>query len=50
MFPVTDVALPDNFKSIPTTDNVIKISDEQIKDLIENLDKYKNELVEILKK
>ncbi|MDR3258158.1 MAG: thiamine ABC transporter substrate-binding protein [Fusobacteriaceae bacterium] len=50
MFPVTDIVLPDSFKSIPTTDNVIKLSDNQIQDLIKNLDKYKNELVEILKK
>lgn len=50
MFPVTEVAMPEGFDSVPTTENMVKLSDEQIKDLVENLDKYKAELVELLKK
>lgn len=50
MFPVTKVAMPEGFDSVPTTENMVKLSDEQIKDLVENLDKYKAELVELLKK
>lgn len=50
MFPVTETALTEEFKFVPTTENTVKLSNEQIKDLVNNLDKYKSELIEILKK
>ena len=50
MFPVTETALTEEFKFVPTTENTVKLSNEQIKDLVNNLDKYKAELIEILKK
>lgn len=50
MFPVTEIEMPEGFNSVPTTENTVQLSPEQIKDLMENLDKYKGELVELLKK
>lgn len=49
MFPVTNIKLDENFKNVPTTDKTVKLSKEQINDLIDNLDNYKKELIDILK-
>ena len=50
MFPVIETPLTEEFKFVPTTENTVKLSDEQVKDLVNNLDRYKSELIEILKK
>lgn len=50
MFPVTNVEVSEGFKNVPTTDKSVKLTKEQIEDLIENLDSYKTQLIEILKK
>ena len=50
MFPVTKGEMPEGFEVVPTTDKTVKLSKEQVEDLVNNLDKYKKELVDILKK
>lgn len=50
MFPVTDIEVAEGFKNVPTTENTVKLSREQIDKLIENLDSYKTQLIELLKK
>ena len=50
MFPVIETPLTEEFKFVPTTEKTVKLSDEQVKDLVNNLDRYKSELIEILKK
>ena len=50
MFPVIETSLTEEFKFVPVTEKTVKLSDEQVKDLVKNLDKYKSELIEILKK
>ena len=49
MFPVTGIDLGEDFKSVPLPSKAVKIDDKHSEDLIENLDKYKNRLAEILK-
>lgn len=50
MFPVTDVEINEGFKNVPTTDKTVKLTKEQIENLIENLDSYKTQLIDLLKK
>ncbi|CAK7028681.1 thiamine ABC transporter substrate-binding protein [Fusobacterium varium] len=50
MFPVTEISLTEEFKFVPVAEKTVKLSDEQVKDLVKNLDIYKSELIEILKK
>lgn len=50
MFPVTDVKISEGFSKVPTTDKTVKLTKEQIDDLIKNLDQYKTQLVELLKR
>lgn len=50
MFPVTNIEVSEGFKNVPTTDKTVKLTKEQIEDLIENLDIYKTQLIDILKK
>lgn len=50
MFPVTEISLTEEFKFVPIAEKTVKLSDEQVKDLVKNLDIYKSELIEILKK
>lgn len=50
MFPVTDVEVSDGFKNIPTPTKSVKLTKEQIDNLIENLDSYKTQLINELKK
>lgn len=50
MFPVTNIEVSEGFKNVPTTDKTIKLTKEQIEDLIENLDSYKTQMIEVLKK
>lgn len=49
MFPVTNIEVSEGFKNVPTTDKTVKLTKEQIEDLIENLDSYKTQLIEVLK-
>lgn len=50
MFPVTNIEVSEGFKNVPTTDKTVKLTKEQIEDLIENLDSYKTQMIEVLKK
>ena len=50
MFPVTNIEVSEGFKNVPTTDKTVKLTKEQIEDLIENLDSYKIQMIEVLKK
>lgn len=50
MFPVTNIEVSEGFKNVPTTDKIVKLTKEQIEDLIENLDSYKTQMIEVLKK
>ena len=50
MFPVTNVKLTQDFSRVPVPEKSVKMSKEQINILIENLDNYKAQLVEFLKK
>lgn len=50
MFPVTNIEVNEGFKNVPTTDKTVKLTKEQIDNLIENLDSYKTQLIEVLKK
>ncbi len=50
MFPVTNIEVSEGFKNVPTTDKTVKPTKEQIEDLIENLDSYKTQMIEVLKK
>lgn len=50
MFPVTNIEVSEGFKNVPTTDKTVKLTKEQIEDLIENLDSYKTLMIEVLKK
>lgn len=50
MFPVTNIEVSEGFKNVPTTDKNVKLTKEQIEDLIENLDSYKTQMIEVLKK
>lgn len=50
MFPVTNVEVSEGFKNVPTTDKTVKLTKEQIEDLIENLNSYKTQMIEVLKK
>lgn len=49
MFPVTSVEVNKGFENVPTTDKTVKLTKDQINNLIENLDVYKNKVIEILK-
>lgn len=49
MFPVTNIEVSEGFKNVPTTDKTVKLTKEQIEDLIENLNNYKTQLIEVLK-
>lgn len=46
MFPVTDYKLPEDYKYVPTTDNIKRLDAEYVN---KNLDKWKKELIEVLK-
>ena len=50
MFPVTNIEVSEGFKNVPTTDKTVKLTKKQIEDLIENLDSYKTQMIEVLKK
>ncbi|MDD7262620.1 MAG: thiamine ABC transporter substrate-binding protein [Fusobacterium mortiferum] len=50
MFPVTNIEVSEGFKNVPTADKTVKLTKEQIEDLIENLDSYKTQMIEVLKK
>lgn len=50
MFPVTNIEVSEGFKNVPTTDKTVKLTKKQIEDLIENLDSYKTQMIELLKK
>ncbi|MBC2855736.1 thiamine ABC transporter substrate-binding protein [Cetobacterium sp. 2A] len=50
MFPVIKTDLPDSYDSIPKVEKTVILSEEQVKDVTANIDKYKKELLEILKK
>lgn len=50
MFPVTNIEVSEGFKNVPTTDKTVKLTKEQIEDLIENLNSYKTQMIEVLKK
>ncbi|MGL4308148.1 MAG: thiamine ABC transporter substrate-binding protein [Cetobacterium sp.] len=50
MFPVTHVELPETFKYVPSTDKVVILSQEDVKELSKNLESYRKELLEFLKK
>lgn len=50
MFPVTNIEVSEGFKNVPTTDKTVKLTKEQIEDLIENLESYKTQMIEVLKK
>lgn len=50
MFPVTGISVEEEFKMVPKPNNPVKLNEKQIGDLIQNMDKYKEKLVEILKK
>lgn len=50
MFPVTNIEVSEGFKNVPTTDKIVKLTKEQMEDLIENLDSYKTQMIEVLKK
>ena len=45
-----EYVLSEEFKFVPVAEKTVKLSDEQVKDLVKNLDIYKSELIEILKK
>ncbi len=49
MFPVTAIKVSEGFKNVPTTENTVKLSKEQINNLVDNLEKYKKELISTLK-
>ena len=49
MFPVTNVEVSKGFENVPTSDKIVKLTKEQIDNLIENLDSYKNKVIETLK-
>ena len=49
MFPVTNVEVSDGFKSVPLPEKSVKLTREQIDNLIENLNNYKTQLIEVLK-
>ena len=49
MFPVTNIEVSEGFKNVPTTDKTVKLTKEQIEDLIENLESYKTQMIEVLK-
>ncbi len=50
MFPVTDIEIDPAFKNVPTTEKTVKLNKKQIEDLAENFDKYKTQLINLLKK
>lgn len=50
MFPVIKLELPESFKYVPTTEKTVILNAEQVKDLSENMEKYRKELIELLKK
>lgn len=49
MFPVTDIEIDKGFDKVPTAKNTVKLNKKQIDNLIENIDKYKNQLLDLLK-
>lgn len=49
MFPVTNIEVSDGFKSVPLPEKSVKLTREQIDNLIENLNNYKTQLIEVLK-
>lgn len=50
MFPITSIEVNEGFKNVPTTDKTVKLTKEQIDSLIKNLDSYKTQLIDVLKK
>lgn len=50
MFPVTNVKLTEDFSRVPVPSKSVKLTKDQIDLIIDNIDGYKNELVEYLKK
>lgn len=47
MFPVTEYKLPEDYKYVPTTDNIKRLDPKYVN---ENMDKWKKQLIEVLKK
>ncbi|MGL5984080.1 MAG: thiamine ABC transporter substrate-binding protein [Cetobacterium sp.] len=47
MFPVTDYKLPEDYKFVPTTDKVLKLDAKYVS---ENIEMWKKQLIEVLKK
>lgn len=50
MFPVIKMELDEKFQSLPKAENSVKLSQEQIKILAKDFEKYKNELNNFLKR
>lgn len=47
MFPVTEYKLPDDYKFVPTTNKIVRLNPETVN---KNLEKWKKQLIEVLKK
>lgn len=50
MYPLNEKMLDKSFDVVPKPQKVVELSKEQLEDLAKNMDKYKKELIEILKK
>lgn len=50
MFPVVKMDLPESYNTVPKVDKIVILSESQVKDVMKNIDSYKKELLEILKK
>lgn len=50
MFPVTNIELSDGFKNVPVPKKSVKLNKAQIDKLVNNVDEYKKEIIEYLKK
>lgn len=50
MFPVTSVVISEDYNNVPRPKKIVKLDKEQIQLLVNNIDEYKKELVELLKK
>ena len=47
MFPVIDYKLPEDYKFVPTTSKIVRLDAEKVN---ENMEKWKKQLIEVLKK
>lgn len=50
MFPVTNIKLPETFNGVPKSEKIIVLNKEDINNLMENLETYRKELLNFLKK